>query len=325
MPRWTEMGGSADTRRPGRSFKYLAGCGKTMSRAMSTKKPDLQDFGVTPEEYNEYQYARGGGDLRGSPLGCLVGLIGLLIAFLIALAVTRDLGAALGWGILGGGLPSLLVAGLVDEAFFSKFKRSRLLASPVASQIKLYEDALAAYQEAEREAERQRRRKLHDYWMSLDGDEFEQELGTLYRYLGYRVESTPSSGDQGVDLILRKNGKTTVVQCKSHQAPVGPAVARELLGSLVASGADNAILACIGGFTRGVKEFVRGKRIALVSASDLATLGGSVEGKTQDITNSPPVCPVPGCGNEMVPREGRHGRFWGCPKYPRCRGTRRGS
>ena len=31
-----------------------------MSRAMSTKKPDLQDFGVTPEEYNEYQYARGG-------------------------------------------------------------------------------------------------------------------------------------------------------------------------------------------------------------------------------------------------------------------------
>ena len=222
-----------------------------MSRAMSTKKPDLQDFGVTPEEYNEYQYARGGGDLRGSPLGCLVGLIGLLIAFLIALAVTRDMGAALGWGILGGGLPSLLVAGLVDEAFFSKFKRSRLLASPVASQIKLYEDALAAYQEAEREAKRQqreaertRRRKLHDYWMSLDGDEFEQELGTLYRYLGYRVESTPSSGDQGVDLILRKNGKTTVVQCKSHQAPVGPAVARELLGSLVASGADNAILAC---------------------------------------------------------------------------------
>ena len=125
-----------------------------------------------------------------------------------------------------------------------------------------------------------RYRKLREHWMSLSGTEFERELETLYRSLGYRVESTPSSGDQGVDLVLRKDGKTTVVQCKSHQSPVGPAIARELFGSLVHFGADNAILACTGGFTRGVKEFVRGKPIALISASDLATLGGSVEGET---------------------------------------------
>ena len=182
--------------------------------------------------------------------------------------------------------------------------------SPVASHIKLYEEARAAYQEAERarweaerpqrEAAKARRRKLREHWMSLSGDEFERELGTLYRQLGYRVESTPSSGDQGVDLILRKNGKTTVVQCKSHQSPVGPAIVRELFGSLVAFRADNAILACTGGFTRGVKQFVRGKPIDLISASDLATLGGSVEDQTQDITNSPPVCP----GARMWERDG---------------------
>ncbi|MFC1928378.1 AAA domain-containing protein [Chloroflexota bacterium] len=30
----------------------------------------------------------------------------------------------------------------------------------------------------------------------------------------------------------------------------------------------------------------------------------------------------PSCGSRMVPRNGRHGRFWGCSRYPYCRGTR---
>ncbi len=31
-------------------------------------------------------------------------------------------------------------------------------------------------------------------------------------------------------------------------------------------------------------------------------------------------CPL--CGSSMVLRNGRYGRFYGCPNYPRCRGTR---
>jgi len=33
-----------------------------------------------------------------------------------------------------------------------------------------------------------------------------------------------------------------------------------------------------------------------------------------------PNCP--NCGAEMVERSGKYGDFWGCPKYPKCRGTR---
>ena len=33
-----------------------------------------------------------------------------------------------------------------------------------------------------------------------------------------------------------------------------------------------------------------------------------------------PVCPV--CSSDMRKRNGRYGRFWGCSKYPKCRGTR---
>ena len=238
-----------------------------------------------------------------------------------------------------------------------RYKKSRLLAQPIASQIKSYEEALAAYQskqeeterarreaeraqeEAERirreaegvrrvaerprlEAERARRRKLREYWMSLSGVEFEQELGEVFKQLGYVVQSTPSTGDQGIDLILKKDGKTTIVQCKGYQSPVGPSVARELFGSLVASKADDAILACTGGFTQGVKQFVRGKRINLLSAAELAKMGESIQYASKDGPDNPPTCPTPRCGEKMVLRTGKYGKFWGCPEWPVCNGTK---
>ncbi len=308
------------------------------------KEPDLQDFGITPEEYALF--------IPTHPSGWFtlwITLFSFMVVFLVNFIVARHSLAVSFFMIFP---IYLVVPDLVNSAIV-RYKRYRL-GSSVVSQIKRYQEALVAYhkeqeeaerarreaertaeraeQEAEqarrkaervwREAERARRRKLSDHWMSLSGPEFERELGTLYRHLGYRVESTPSSGDGGIDLVLRKNGKTTVVQCKSHQAPVGPAIARELLGSLVASGADDAILACTGGFTQGVRKFVRGKPITLISAIELAALGESVENRTQDRASGPPVCPVPECGKTMVSRMGKYGRFWGCPEYPKCRGTR---
>lgn len=37
-------------------------------------------------------------------------------------------------------------------------------------------------------------------------------------------------------------------------------------------------------------------------------------------TTRPPTCPR--CGSSMRQRKGRYGQFWGCSKYPRCKGTR---
>ena len=182
--------------------------------------------------------------------------------------------------------------------------------SPVAPQIKLYEEAQAAYrtmredaervqleaerarratqraqqeayrtmreetervqleaererratQRAQQEAESARRRKHIDHWLSLSGRELESEMEVLCERLGYRAESTPVSGDGGVDLILKdKSGKKVVVQCKSYASPVGPAAARELYGSMMDFGADKAVLVCPVGFTQGVKELCEGQ------------------------------------------------------------------
>ena len=323
------------------------------------KKPELGHFGITPKEYALYTGKEDEGllILLLFPLCSVV----VLVIVSIVWVVTHDWQAALGWGVLAILTPlGWLVIGGVSVGFsklieptirrYRRYKRDLFLISPAAPRIKQYEQAEAAYQTAKAEAERQRReaerqreeaekrqreaerqraeakrrqqRRREQYWMSLGGIEFERELASLSRAMGYRVESTPVSGDQGIDLILRRGGKTTVVQCKAHKSPAGPSVARELFGSMVHYGADDAILACTGGFTKGVEEFVQGKPIRLISAPHLVRLAEQYGNKTQEITESPPTCPGQECGRPMVLRTGRYGSFWGCSAYPGCRGTR---
>ncbi len=346
------------------------------------RKPEFEDFGVTPEQYAQYRgvqkkeisilsqlvgwtisisvfvwFELGPGWLSAAaePLFVAWGVTGALIIPFVSVvfvfvsdhrASSRDVTDALCGGFFVGIFAPLLIP--VGIGWFVQwsavvFKKRRLHKSPVALSIKLYEDAVVSYQATVEEteklrqkAERQRRederarqaallaeeRKREQYWESLGGIEFERELGKLFGARGYRVEFTPTVGDQGIDLILRKDGKTTVVQCKAHSRPVGPAVARELYGSMVAYKADNAILACTGGFTDGVFKFAQGKPIRLISSRDIARVAEATGGEVQDTLLDGPICPNDECGRTMVLRKGYRGRFWGCPRYPACRGTR---
>lgn len=100
-------------------------------------------------------------------------------------------------------------------------------------------------------------------WENLSGRAFELEFGKLLKGLGYGVRVTPSSGDQGLDLIASRAGREVAVQCKRHKTKTGPAVARELYGAMVASGYTAGMLVSTSGFTQGVHDFVKGKNIEL--------------------------------------------------------------
>ena len=75
-----------------------------------------------------------------------------------------------------------------------------------------------------------------------------------------------------IDIILRRAGRTTIVQCKRNGNPVGPAVARELHGTLIASQADDGILAAVGGVTSGVHAFFNGKPLRVMDLSQILNL-----------------------------------------------------
>jgi len=188
------------------------------------------------------------------------------------------------------------------------------------------------------------RRRLVDGQTSLESlrntswKQFEFLVAEAYRRQGYQVEYSLGRGaDGGVDLILRQDGRTALVQCKQWKVfSVGAPVIREMFGLLTAEKADEAIIVTSGSFTRDAQSFAEGKPIRLVDGPQLLALVQSVQIRpagtepanleTGGRPPGPPACPE--CDKPMVLRTARRGpdpgtQFWGCSTYPACKGTRK--
>ena len=183
-----------------------------------------------------------------------------------------------------------------------------------------------------------RKRRLLDSQEDLDSirslswKELEELVGEAYRRQGYTVKENDGVGpDGGIDLILSKNGRTFLVQCKQWRSwKIGVKIVREMYGLMAANHASGAIIITSGIFTQEAKSFAAGKPIDLIEGSQLANMITSVQRKpVQDPQpkdaerSSAPVCPM--CGAEMVLRTATRGKyagekFWGCSKFPNCKG-----
>jgi hypothetical protein len=106
----------------------------------------------------------------------------------------------------------------------------------------------------------------------FDPIEFEQFVGYLYQQMGHTVWMTISSGDEGVDLELRKGRQTTVVQCKQYSAMVHQPVARDLYEAMMRAGADRAALVTSGAISRSAEEWAQDKPLDLVDGYELLAM-----------------------------------------------------
>jgi restriction system protein len=193
-----------------------------------------------------------------------------------------------------------------------------------------------------------RRRRLVEARPSIDRlltmpwQDFEQLVGEAYRRQGYGVtERGGAAADGGVDLELRAKGKTLVVQCKRWKTrTVGVELVRELYGAMVGDEAHGAIFVTSGRYTFDAIEFARDKPIKLVDGSELVEMlkgvrparDSTAEGPARatdapsiKTAEGPIMCPR--CGSAMVKRVAKQGAgvgnaFWGCSRFPACRGTR---
>ncbi|WP_454827902.1 restriction endonuclease [Pseudoxanthomonas wuyuanensis] len=261
------------------------------------------------------------------PVGLGVGALGYLaIAHGVPLWFARQ-GGALAQAFANGANPFRLVAWL----FF----------------------ALCAIAAAASFLSARRKRRLLDTRTGLDSiaalgwRDFERLVGAAFRRRGYAVEETGLGGaDGGIDLILRKSGKRTLVQCKQWRREKVPVnVVREMYGLLAHHGADEVRIAALGGFTPDAARFADGKAIQLIDGETLLAMIRHVQ-SAQRAADAPPLSmsahrtePVfdsaaantamsapdcPRCGATMVQRTNRStaSTFWGCPTFPACRGTR---
>lgn len=158
--------------------------------------------------------------------------------------------------------------------------------------------------------------------------DFEYLVSEAYRRQGFVVSENVSSGaDGGVDLTLNKDGKTILVQCKNWKSrTVGVSTVRELYGVVAAEGASKGVMVISGDYTRDAIDFARGKPLDLVDGTALVSLIGDVQQKSK-MRSIPANKECPLCGSAMVLRTAKRGenageKFWGCSKFPQCRGTR---
>ena len=100
--------------------------------------------------------------------------------------------------------------------------------------------------------------------LKLDGPEFEAYVALVLADNGFRhVEITKGSGDQGVDILAERGGKTYAVQCKNYAGAVGNFAVQEAYAGAQFYGCDAAAVICPGSFTRGAKELAQSTGVIL--------------------------------------------------------------
>jgi restriction system protein len=103
----------------------------------------------------------------------------------------------------------------------------------------------------------------------MDPIAFERFVGELFKKMGYRVEDTRASADEGIDLVLRRGRGMAVVQCKRYSGSVGQPVVRDLYGVMLHTKSTEAYLVTTGTITQAAYRWAEGKPIHLVDGHRL--------------------------------------------------------
>jgi restriction system protein len=246
----------------------------------------------------------------------------------VALGIIAYLSIRYGIGWLFGSNQNPYLAGLARQLSSDAFAPFAWLVLGVC-----WLAALASYIGAKGRQRLLETRTSMDSLRALSWRQFELLVGEAFRRQGYTVQETGQGGaDGGIDLVLRKDGKLTLVQCKRWKTQrVDVKVVREMYGLLAHHQASEVKIIAVGAYTADAQRFATGKPIELITGAALLDMVRSVQ--TTPATPTPQARPsaapettppCPKCGREMQLRANRrtNERFWGCTTYPACRGTR---
>lgn len=226
------------------------------------------------------------------------GAVGLLLigAFLITYNATKSLAAS----VIAAGVAFVLVIGTIIVV-----KMSRL--------------------------EKLKRSGIHEI-DKMDGRQFENYLGQLFKAQGYKVIVTQATGDYGADLVIDKDGKKIVVQAKRYSKNVGIKAVQEAYAAIGHYNASEAWVVTNSDYTEAACTLAKSNSVKLIQREQLIEMilkmkhGESVQTAKQQeemssmsSTTEAKVCKR--CGKQMIRRKGPRGDFYGCSTFPKCRNT----
>lgn len=115
------------------------------------------------------------------------------------------------------------------------------------------------------------RRVLEKGILALDWEEFKELAAMLFQEeLLYKVEFTPPTDDQGIDLKLYAiGGDLHVAQCKHWKSEVGSPVVRDFYGAMLHFKASKGFLVVCAGVSKSAQEFIAGKPIEVMNLNKI--------------------------------------------------------
>lgn len=106
----------------------------------------------------------------------------------------------------------------------------------------------------------------------MSGYEFEAFLEKLFKKMGYRVETTKLTGDQGADLVVEKLGERIAVQAKNHVRKVSNSAIQEAVASVKHYECDAGMVVANSLFTKSAVELAKSNKIKLIDKPELGKL-----------------------------------------------------
>lgn len=160
---------------------------------------------------------------------------------------------------------------------------------------------------------------------TMPGVKFEQFLARFFEEQGYQVRTTPEYNDYGADLVLLKDGITTVVQAKRWAKAVGIEAVQQVAGAKPMYKAERAMVVTNSAYTPAAMELARVHEVSLwdrrvliekLNAANAEALLPTIADREAHLR----TCPE--CGCLLVECTGRRGPFYGCSAFPNCEYTR---
>ena len=104
------------------------------------------------------------------------------------------------------------------------------------------------------------------------GINFENNCMDILKNSGWKVKETPSSGDQGVDLIASIDGLRVCIQCKNHEKAIGNKAVQEISAGKLYWKGTHAVLVSKSGFTKAAQKLAKANNVELIHESELKDL-----------------------------------------------------
>ncbi|GAA5266037.1 hypothetical protein ACOSOMT5_P2464 [Acidiphilium sp. MT5] len=132
-----------------------------------------------------------------------------------------------------------------------------------------------------RNVRKQRDRKRAEYrqilldfrWReAMSPTEFERCCADYLRLKGWEASQTKGSGDQGADVIARKNNHFLIVQCKKYNKPVGNKAVQEVIAARIYYRGTSAIVVSNQTYTQSARDLAKMSGVLLLHFTELRNL-----------------------------------------------------